>query len=143
MVYAPQQFLFNSMKIFFWVFSSLSSKSEEYDKRSSSRSTISQTASEAANDFTEARTSYMTAQLKSRDEDSDVYDFTHPKRGLAVIINNETFERGTDFGDRPGSSYDAKSLYDSFKKQGFDVLYHNDLPGWKMLEVLKAGGSFH
>ncbi|GFR64773.1 caspase-3-like [Elysia marginata] len=70
--------------------------------------------------------------------DSNIYDFSYPKRGLAVIINNENFSSSSDFDDRPGSSYDASALYHSFSHLGFDVLLYSNLSAWKMVEVLRA-----
>lgn len=88
-------------------------------------------------DFTENRNSAISSS--GFDPYDNEYDFSHPKRGLAIIINNEDFSRSKDFGDRPGSSYDASSLYHSFRSLGFEVLPYDNLSAWKMVEVLKAG----
>ncbi|KAK7113268.1 caspase-7-like [Littorina saxatilis] len=70
-------------------------------------------------------------------DDAEVYDFTHPKRGRAVIINNETFQPGSFFGHRPGSSKDAEALKVVFKKLGFDVKCHNNLTAGEMKQALE------
>ncbi|XP_012944029.1 caspase-7 [Aplysia californica] len=117
---------------------------EDDENRYSVRSSQSSSSS-SSRDFAENRTAFVTAELKTPavpvDPKADVYDFTCEKRGLAVIINNEDFSQCQDFDDRPGSTYDESSLYHSFQRLGFNVLLHRDLPGWKMVEVLKAAAS--
>ncbi|VDI40416.1 Hypothetical predicted protein [Mytilus galloprovincialis] len=40
--------------------------------------------------------------------------------GIAIVINNETFERSLKLPDRIGSSSDAASLFQSFQELGFE-----------------------
>lgn len=40
--------------------------------------------------------------------------------GIAIVINNETFERSLKLPDRIGSSSDAASLFQSFQEHGFE-----------------------
>lgn len=80
----------------------------------------------------------------------NVYDFNHPERGLAIIINNEdfSFTRSYEYRkrspkapcyDRQGSSYDAMALYQTFKKLGFRVWVTKNLKSWQMWQVLFLG----
>lgn len=89
----------------------------------------------AGNDFQENRTAFIPAEA----DHSDVYDFTHTDRGLALIINNEDFSLSKNFGSRPGSSYDEVALYQTFKKLGFKVLVKRNLTARQMLEALRLG----
>jgi hypothetical protein len=75
--------------------------------------------------------------------DEDIYDFSHPKRGRAVIINNEKFHNYSGFGSRPGSGQDAKSLKEMFQKLGFDVAVYPDLEGHRIKSVLEKGVFLH
>ena len=86
----------------------------------------------------------MTSKVENpkKQIESDQYDFTHAKRGLAIIINNEDFRMSKDFGDRPGSSYDASGLERSFRRLRFDVMLLNNLTGMQMIEVLRNGKFF-
>ncbi|XP_067671261.1 caspase-3-like [Haliotis asinina] len=67
----------------------------------------------------------------------DEYDFSYPQRGLAVIINNETFCSNSGMNKRPGSSYDAKDLKAVFKQMGFKVKSYTDLTADQMVLKLK------
>nr|KAI8765161.1 caspase-7-like [Biomphalaria glabrata] len=70
--------------------------------------------------------------------EEDRYTFTHPRRGLAVIINNEKFGYVKNLGDRNGSSADAHYLFNMFKLLGFQVLHATNLTAQKMLVLLKT-----
>ena len=72
-------------------------------------------------------------------EDSDIYDFTHQKRGRAIIINNEKFHPGSMFDSRPGSSKDAVFLKEVFKKLGFDVKSCDNLTAAELKMTLERG----
>ena len=68
-----------------------------------------------------------------------VYNMTYPKRGFAVIINNRTFDRRTQMGERTGTDVDAASLYQIFKGLGFEVaMFHNQKTS-EMLNKLIEG----
>ncbi|KAH9498393.1 Caspase-7 [Bulinus truncatus] len=71
-------------------------------------------------------------------DDENRYKFNHPKRGLAVVINNEEFGNIKNLGDRHGSSQDAKSLFDMFQQLGFQVLHCKNLTAPKIVVLLKA-----
>ncbi|KAL8600896.1 hypothetical protein ACOMHN_045033 [Nucella lapillus] len=73
--------------------------------------------------------------------DGDVYDFTHKKRGRAIIINNEKFLPYSAFDSRPGSYYDEHSLKEVFKHLGFDVNSYNDLTAEEIKYTLEKEAS--
>lgn len=55
--------------------------------------------------------------------DSDKYKF---KSGIAVVINNISFDPRLNLGDRKGSDVDASSLFQRFQELGFDSDLLND-----------------
>ena len=67
------------------------------------------------------------------------YNFNHPERGTAIIINNINFSPGTKQADRPGAENDAKNLQDTFKFLGFNVESLTNLTTTEMLKELKKG----
>ncbi|CAL1543593.1 unnamed protein product [Lymnaea stagnalis] len=86
------------------------------------------------------KTASAPAPYKSKDqnhENTDIYNFNYPKRGLAIIINNEDFSKTKDFSDRPGSSRDAETLYDTFTRLSFDVVTYRDLTAKQMQALLQ------
>ncbi|XP_071108261.1 caspase-3-like [Haliotis cracherodii] len=83
----------------------------------------------------ERRQSSSKSRRPSHDE--DVYDFTYPQRGLAVIINNEKFHSKSGMNKRPGSSCDAMDLKMVFKQMGFKVKSYTDLTAEQMVLKLK------
>ena len=64
---------------------------------------------------------------------------THPKRGMAVIINNRVFDRRTQMGERTGTDVDAANLYQVFKKLGFEVHMFNNQKTTDMLKIMSEG----
>lgn len=87
-----------------------------------------------------AKTASAPVTYKSKEqthENPDIYNFNYPKRGLAIIINNENFSKAKDFTDRPGSSRDAETLYDTFTRLSFNVLKYTDLTAKQMLALLQ------
>ncbi|XP_048248459.1 caspase-3-like [Haliotis rufescens] len=70
----------------------------------------------------------------------DEYDFSHPERGVAVIINNEAFSTPgqEESDDRAGSSYDAEALDTMFTGLGFKVHRYDNLTSSAMVETLTA-----
>ncbi|XP_046376844.2 caspase-3-like isoform X2 [Haliotis rufescens] len=80
-------------------------------------------------------------ETASPENDSNKYDFTYPKRGLAVIINNEEFDPKTKFGNRNGSTKDAMNLKKMFEHLGFEVLLRNNLTGEEMVKTLQKVAS--
>ncbi|XP_046563102.1 caspase-3-like [Haliotis rubra] len=79
----------------------------------------------------------MSTQSRRPAQHEDEYDFSYPQRGLAVIINNETFHSKSGLNKRPGSSYDATDLKVVFKQMGFKVKSYTDLTGEQMVLKLK------
>ncbi|PVD37509.1 hypothetical protein C0Q70_00103 [Pomacea canaliculata] len=78
-------------------------------------------------------------------EDPDEYNFSHSRRGLALIIDNENFTSASRLPSRQGSDKDLTSLGDMFNRLGFEVEGYKDLKGedmWKVLtEVSKEDHS--
>ncbi|XP_067008451.1 caspase-1 isoform X2 [Anabrus simplex] len=59
------------------------------------------------------------------ERDSEEYNMNHPRRGHAVIFNNEEFEM-LDMSKRVGSDADVKNLERLYTALGFDIMiYHN------------------
>lgn len=68
----------------------------------------------------------------------DRYNFNHPRRGLAVIINNEHFNyRLTRQQEREGTEVDAEALEQTFVRLGFDVTRYDDLTVTDMRMTLR------
>ncbi|CAL1532218.1 unnamed protein product [Lymnaea stagnalis] len=63
--------------------------------------------------------------MSSRTQDLQYYRMDYPKRGTAVIINNETFLR-CDLSDRDGSEVDAERMERLFKSMGFEKILRRD-----------------
>lgn len=72
-------------------------------------------------------------------EDPDVYNFSHSRRGLALIIDNENFTSASRLPSRQGSDKDLTSLGDMFNRLGFEVEGYKDLKGEDMWKVLTEG----
>lgn len=60
------------------------------------------------------------------DRDMAYYNFDHPKRGVAIILNHEQFQ-DQNYGTRHGSRPDAVRLEAELKKLGFEVRAYTDL----------------
>ncbi|XP_073978810.1 caspase-1-like isoform X2 [Rhodnius prolixus] len=56
--------------------------------------------------------------------DSEEYNMSHPRRGLAIIFNNEEFRSEPT---RKGSDYDVSALQNTYQLLGFEVEVHNNL----------------
>ncbi|XP_025101960.1 caspase-7-like [Pomacea canaliculata] len=78
-------------------------------------------------------------------EDPDEYNFSHSRRGLALIIDNENFTSASRLPSRQGSDKDLTSLGDMFNRLGFEVEGYKDLKGEDMWKVLTeaAGWKWH
>ena len=71
---------------------------------------------------------------------SNEYDFTHERRGRAVIINNREFDRArTRQNDRPGTDVDAAALESLLVMMGFDVTRHDNMSPTDMSITLRSG----
>lgn len=56
------------------------------------------------------------------------FDFSHPRRGICLLINNHHFNRGlTQQLDRDGTEVDAENVQKTFQELGFEVLRYDDL----------------
>ncbi|XP_064620938.1 caspase-3-like [Lineus longissimus] len=56
------------------------------------------------------------------------YDFSHPRRGLAVVINMRYFDfRSTHQKEREGTDEDAQAIVERLLRLGFDVRRYDDL----------------
>ena len=75
--------------------------------------------------------SYQANPIKLVQEE---YNFTYPKRGTAVIINNRNFDQErTGQSDRDGTDVDAAALESVFIKMGFDVVRHDNVNRMDMM----------
>ncbi|XP_046568751.1 caspase-3-like, partial [Haliotis rubra] len=71
-------------------------------------------------------------------DDDDVYTFSSQKAGLAVIINNEEFDRKSKLFDREGAKQDARNLKKLFKHLGFQIKYYKNLTARQMVNTLQT-----
>ena len=60
-------------------------------------------------------------------------------RGIAVIFNQEYFEKHTGFKKRDGTDVDLDSLIKSLERLDFKVLYYSDLNKDELIRSLKKG----
>ncbi|XP_035676235.1 caspase-3-like [Branchiostoma floridae] len=65
------------------------------------------------------------------------YDMSHPRRGLAVIINNKHFNASTQMEMREGSEVDLENLSQVLLDMDFEVRVYTDLTCRQMRRVLK------
>ena len=71
---------------------------------------------------------------------SEEYNFNHPERGRAIVINNIKFDERTNQPFRKGAENDSENLADTFALLGFDVKVYTNLTTTEMLSVLQQGG---
>lgn len=71
-------------------------------------------------------------------KDDSEYKMYHKYRGIAVILNHETFDM-EGIPVRKGTEKDVKALKTSLKKLGFRVHIYNDLTDTGIVAVLKKG----
>ncbi|XP_021341944.1 caspase-1-A-like isoform X2 [Mizuhopecten yessoensis] len=72
--------------------------------------------------------------VRCQQSSSTTYDFTHPRRGLAIIISNGKF---LSQEPRPYADAEIFNMQKLFKKLCFDVLSFQDLTKKQMLSVLQ------
>ncbi|XP_019625523.1 PREDICTED: caspase-3-like [Branchiostoma belcheri] len=65
------------------------------------------------------------------------YDMSHPRRGLAVIINNKHFNASTQMEMREGSEVDLENLSQVLLDLDFEVRVYTDLTCKQMRRVLR------
>uniref|UniRef100_A0A182RXU3 Caspase n=1 Tax=Anopheles funestus TaxID=62324 RepID=A0A182RXU3_ANOFN len=71
-------------------------------------------------------------------EIDDHYDVSHPKHGIALVINQMNF---SNMSPRDGSDIDCNSISSVLKTIGFDVRVIEDLKRKKLLAMLKTIAS--
>ncbi|KAF6036000.1 hypothetical protein EB796_005686 [Bugula neritina] len=76
------------------------------------------------------------------DDSAFEYKMNHKNRGVAVIINNDSFYPETQMSDRTGSSVDRDKLHTALSFVGFkDIIVENNLTARKMVDLMKQGIS--
>ncbi|XP_069118708.1 uncharacterized protein [Argopecten irradians] len=70
--------------------------------------------------------------------DTSHYDFSHPRRGLAIVISNESFQHQDP---RPYADEEISRMGTMLKKLCFDVIAFKDLTKSQMLSVLESAAS--
>lgn len=70
------------------------------------------------------------------ERDSEFYDMTHARRGIAVIFNHIHF---TNMATRSGTVKDCKNLGEALANLGFEVRVYNDPTLKTISSVLKSG----
>ncbi|XP_078677058.1 caspase-3-like [Branchiostoma floridae x Branchiostoma belcheri] len=85
-----------------------------------------------------------SSQLPSEDKEAITdeekalrYDMSHPRRGLAVIINNKHFNASTQMEMREGSEVDLENLSQVLLDLDFEVRVYTDLTCKQMRRVLR------
>ncbi|XP_059623025.1 caspase-1-like [Phlebotomus argentipes] len=73
-------------------------------------------------------------QLKSVAADSEYYDMTNKKRGVALIFNHRDFKR---MPTRMGTNKDRDRMEEVFKQLGFETRVFNDLSRKELRNVLE------
>eukprot|EP00918_Siedleckia_nematoides_P029633 GHVU01063859.1.p1 GENE.GHVU01063859.1~~GHVU01063859.1.p1 ORF type:complete len:283 (+),score=41.73 GHVU01063859.1:123-971(+) len=71
----------------------------------------------------------------TEDENKHRYNMNHPQRGMAIIINNKTFDKRTGMNERSGTDIDAAALYQRFKAWGLEVQVHHNQSCTEMLRI--------
>lgn len=70
------------------------------------------------------------------------YKMNHPKRGMALIFDHESFlDPGLII--REGTHLDCKELEKTWNKFGFDVTVYHDLMYAEIAKTLKTGNNYH
>ena len=73
------------------------------------------------------------------DAEESVYNFNHEKRGIALLIHNEEFDRDSGYKHRPGDTGDFERMKEIFRSLGFDVLPYRNLTAQQILNEAKKG----
>ncbi|KAL0280903.1 UNVERIFIED_CONTAM: hypothetical protein PYX00_002060 [Menopon gallinae] len=68
------------------------------------------------------------------ERDAEEYNMFHPRRGKAIIINNDTFDNNFAT-QRKGSHVDVANLKQAFSNLGFEVTIYDN---WTFQEIKKA-----
>lgn len=68
------------------------------------------------------------------ERDAEEYNMYHPRRGKAIIINNDTFDNNFAT-QRKGSHVDVANLKQAFSNLGFEVTIYDN---WTFQEIKKA-----
>ncbi|XP_059175774.1 caspase-3-like isoform X2 [Physella acuta] len=76
--------------------------------------------------------------LTEKEFRSDVYKMNYPKRGVAVIINNRSFNSRTNMGERAGTDVDAESMHRLLNILGFEIIQRNNLTAEEMRLILQT-----
>lgn len=67
------------------------------------------------------------------------YDMTFENRGIALIFNQEYFEKNTLHGRRIGTDVDLDALRNSLEKLDFEVMHFSDLRLDEIVKKLEKG----
>lgn len=65
------------------------------------------------------------------------YDFNNERRGIALLIHNEVFDKYSGYKDRPGDGGDFIRMQEIFTKLGFDVDAKRNLTGRKIFSTIQ------
>jgi caspase-like apoptosis-related cysteine protease len=71
------------------------------------------------------------------ERDSDCYNMSHKKRGMAIIFNNAIFDDPELNLD--GTEDDRDNLKNTMQYLGFDVTVYNDLKRNELKVIVKKG----
>lgn len=70
------------------------------------------------------------------------YNFNNDRRGIALLIHNEEFDKRSGYKDRPGDTGDFERMMEIFHKLGFQVHPHRNLTATEMwIEAKKVANS--
>ena len=92
--------------------------------------------------FTSSRIDSVDGAPKTASLRFERYNFNNPRRGKAVIINNEHFNyQLTHQNQREGTNVDASALESVFVMLGFEVVRFDNLTSLDISMNLRAGES--
>jgi Caspase domain len=79
-----------------------------------------------SNDSKKYETTYPRLSLPKVDLQLE-YDMNHKKRGVALILNHEFYDRKLGFSQRLGTDIDLEKLIKTLETFDFDVFHYTDL----------------
>ncbi|CAH1795557.1 unnamed protein product [Owenia fusiformis] len=92
-------------------------------------------------------TTQMMAGLRvSNNEDvnnEDRYNMKHPRRGMAVIINNRSFQSSTGMNERNGTDVDASNIFQRLNDLGFEVIIKTNQTTRQMVDLMSKAGKMN
>lgn len=103
-----------------------------------------QTNAKESSSVTDPGVVQMDAKSHSNADKDYQYKTNFPNLGQCLIINNKNFHKRTGMGVRNGTDEDAKKVFATFSKLGFEIKHYNDQTVSQMMDLLsKASQEDH